>query len=278
MKKIALLIFLFACSIILTGSYFPSNTMFTYRSAGGYLALDVDAYFILAWNSPITTEQDLTNPTNHNHDATYQGTMTTSDQIPIGLVWALDMDGNDDHLTISDNFELTFNDAGGPAGFTINAWVQMIAHTDSQMILAKWGSQHEEWALLIDEDEYLSMILLDDSVPEYESMQSDVALTTDTWYMVTAVYDGAGGAAASAGITLYVDGAPVAGTATDSGGGYVGMENLGSVVYVGANADANAAVINHWQGDLGMITLSPTELTADQVWELYIRTRGYYNQ
>ena len=33
-----------------------------------------------------------------------------------------------------------------------------------------------------------------------------------------------------------------------------------------------------WDGDIGIVTMSPTELTADQVWQLYISTRGYYNE
>ena len=86
-----------------------------------------------------------------------------------------------------------------------------------------------------------------------------------------------GGATASAGIILYVDGASVAGTATDSGS-YTAMEDKGGLIYVGGNEGGNGAIDNVWTGDLGAVNMSPTELTADQVWELYIRTRGRYNQ
>ena len=254
------------------------NDMFSYQLAGDVLNLDPAAHLILAWVSPITTEQDLSP---HDHDMTYVGTMTTADQIPVGLVWALDMDGINDALYKPDHNDFSFDDAGGANGFTVNAWVQVVAAADSQMILSKYeltgGATVEEWAFFIDEDEYLSLMLCDDSVPAYESMQSDVALTTATWYMVTAVYDGAGGGNASAGITLYVNGASVAGTATDSGT-YIGMENLSAQIRVGANKNGVATNSEFWTGNIGSIYQSVTQLTSDQVWEFYLRTRGYYNQ
>ena len=253
--------------------------MFSYQLAGDVLALDIAAHLILAWVNVSTTEQNLSP---HNYDAVYTGNMTTTDQISKGLVWALDLDGVNDLSWLADQAEFSFDDTGGPNGFTMNAWIQVVAHTDSQMILAKYdltdGATTEEWAFFIDEDEYLSMMLLDDSVPDYESMQSDVALTTATWYMVTAVYDGAGGVNASAGITLYVDGVAVAATATDGAGNYVGMEDLSGVVRIGGSENGSGSNDNFWQGDIGIVSQSVTQLTADQVWELYIRTRGYYNQ
>ena len=254
------------------------NDMFTYQLASTALALDADIHLLLAWITPITTEMDLSP---HNHDMTYVGTMTADDQIDQGLVYALDMDGVDDGGTITDHTDFFFDDAGGANGFTTNAWVYVVAGTDSQMILAKYdltaGNTAEEWAFFIDEDEYLSMMICDDSEPSYESMQSDAALTTATWYMVTAVYDGAGGGSASAGITLYVDGVAVAATAVDNGS-YTGMENLAALVYVSGNEDGDGNIDNVWTGDLGDISQSVTQLTSDEVWELYVRTRGYYNQ
>ncbi len=254
------------------------NDMFSYQMAGDVFNLDPATHLLLAWTTPATTEQDLSP---HNHDMTYVGTMTTDDQIPVGLVWMLDMDGTDDAGTIADHNDFFFDDASSANGFTVNAWVLVTAAADTQMVLSQYdltdGNTAEVWAFFIDEDEYLSMMLIDDSAPAHESMQSDAALVTATKYMITAVYDGAGGASASAGITLYVDGVAVAATATDSGS-YTGMENLTTLVRVGASENGDGDADNLWTGDLGKVSQSVTQFTADQVWELYLRTRGYYNQ
>lgn len=269
------------CDLHVDDVYFDGNIndQFAYQCAGDIFNIATNSVLILGWISPATTEQDLSP---HNHDATYQGTMTTADQIAKGLVWKLDFDATDDYLSVIDHADFTFDDAGAARGFTMGGWIEVVATATNQVILSKWDEHTDgdpelrEWKLWIDAAEKLNLRLADESVYAYEGVITDDALSVG-WHLVSAVYNGVGGVGASAGIAIYVDGVSVAVTLVDNGV-YAGMEDLATIVMVGAHKATDNTVDDFFQGDLGHIFITTDQLTADESWELYLRTRGYYNE
>lgn len=248
-----------------------------YMCAGDLLSIDPDLCLLFAWITPATTEQDLSP---HNHDGTYQGSMTTGDQIHKGLVWALDMDASDDYVSVADHADFSFDDAGGPNGFTMGGWVQVVNTGGNQIILSKWdettGTEAREWQLYFTSTEALRIQLSDESIDKRPYRTSDDPISTG-WRFVIGVYDGGGGATAANGITLYVDGVVEPSTATNDIN-YVGMEDLGHAVWVSGRESSLGALEFPFAGDMGHVFITTTQWTADQVWEAYIRTRGYYNE
>jgi hypothetical protein len=78
-------------------------------------------------------------------------------------------------------------------------------------------------------------------------------------------------------VTIYVDGAVAASTATNDGS-YVGMEDTASLVWVGAAQSTAGAAENYWKDDMGAIFMTTDQLTAAQIHQLYLQVRGYMGQ
>ncbi|GAH71733.1 unnamed protein product, partial [marine sediment metagenome] len=49
-------------------------------------------------------------------------------------------------------------------------------------------------------------------------------------------------------------------------------------VFLGAIEGTGGTNVDHWQGDMGHQFITTDQLTADEAWELFLRTRGYYNE
>ena len=174
------------------------------------------------------------------------------------------------YLTTPDTDDMSFDDSGTNP-FSIGAWVEVVAGATNQTILGKWNSSNLEYLFHIGVDEKLWIGLYDQSVSKNPSCLSDAALS-EGWHHIVMVYDSTGGATAADGITFYVDGVAVASTATNDAS-YVAMENLAATPMIGKQQTSTA----YFQGDLGRLFVTAEELSAAQVWQLYSKTRGYYN-
>ena len=252
------------------------NDMASYKLAGDILSIgDLNDSLILAWVTPATTETDLSP---NGNDATYQGSMTTDDQIAKGEVWTLDLDGSDDYLSVSDSADFTFDDAGGANGFTVGAWVQVVNAAAAQTIISKWdettSSELREWRLFLNSSEVLTFAIYDESANVQCFRYSDAAISVG-WHLIEVVYSGAGGATAANGITFYVDGSAISSTASNDGS-YVGMEDTATDVFVGAITGTGGTTSEFMTGDIGVPFMTTDQFSADEIWESYLKTRGYY--
>ena len=255
----------------------PWNDQRSYQLAGvAYDIGDLSDLCIYAWLTPATSEEDLTS---NSHTATYH-TMTTADQINKGMVWSLDFDGTDDYLSIADHGDFSFDDAAGANGFTIYGWIEVVASAGSQSILSKWdittGTELREWFLRIDGDEKLSLEIFDESANVGCSRLTDAALSVG-WHFIEVVYNGAGGATAGAGITIYLDGGLVASTATNDGS-YVGMEDTASSVFIGAFTTTTGNPSGFYTGDMGLLGMCVDQYTQNEAGMAYLKQRGSYNE
>ena len=246
-----------------------NSTQFTYLLAGQFLDVLTDPKLLLGWLTPSDagTEQDLSPA---NHDATYvdASDWTTSDQLHKGFVWSLDFDGTDDYLSLGDHADFTFGNSLVDVPFSVGGWVEVVGGTDYQQIIGKWDT---EWFLGLNSTEKINIWLKDESVAKYIHRDSDSIISAG-WHFIVATYDGTGGATAMNGVTIYVDGVSVASTAFNDVG-YVAMEDTATALTIGAAVTGGPF---YFQGDMGMVFITKEQLTANDIWKTYVKTRGYY--
>ena len=179
-------------------------------------------------------------------------------------------DGTDDKVTVSDSNLFSFGDGTADSSFTISTWVYSSggATINKYLLNKDDGSSNSEWQL------YLrypgsgtatdpSFCMNDESSGGYECRSSSADLSSNTWYHVLVTYDGRGGASASDGLRIYVNGARSDDT-TLGGGSYVAMENLtAGVTMADYGSDAQNWDFNGRLDDVRIYNraLSPTEVS-----------------
>jgi len=152
-----------------------------------------------------------------------------------GIIPVIDFNGTDEEADSPDIAYFSVDDSGN-AGFSVGAWINVTNTASRRTILSKHrGSSTtlREWFLGLDSDDDFELRLTDESAGVQCVRLSDVVATHGVWTFLVATYDGTGGSTAANGITLYVDGAVRASTATNNGS-YVAMENLACLVMVGS--------------------------------------------
>ncbi len=168
-------------------------------------------------------------------------------------------------------------DDSGDAGFSVGAWVNVTNTASARHILTKYdnGEVIQEWQLSINASDGLRFLCRDDSAGLTVNRASDSAIAQGSWVFVTATYDGTGGTTAMNGVTLYMNGAAVASTATNNGS-YGAMENGTSVVAIGG-ISTGSTLAEPFVGSIAGGPLGPWFvthdaagiITADEVLRLY---------
>ena len=183
-----------------------------------------------------------------------------------GIIPVVSFNGTDEEFDTPDAAALSFDDSGAnPVSFIF--WVNADASASDRYLVSKdVVANNREYFVSIVNDETVRFTAIDDSADAVVSRITDDAITTGAWHQLAITYNSAGGAAAMNGVTIYVDGAPVASTATNNGS-YVAMEDLTSVVTF--NARSAAPVDKHYPGKcaggpLGYAIVG-AELTADVI-------------
>ena len=208
--------------------------------------------------------------------SSHDGTSTVSDTTDIsetGIIsTCFNFAGSESVIITVADSELSFGDGSDDVDFTVAAWVFVTPATDPQTILSKWSDSTTtwEWNFRVQDDEKLGFILSDSDVTGFVWKTSDAILTSG-WHFLTATYenDKSGSTDATAGtrVTLYVDGAAVAGTAGSSGGTYVAMEDTAEKVVIGA-ADS-ASPTQFFEDKIDNVMLFNAVLTPANISALY---------
>lgn len=238
----------------------------------------------LSWQTPATTE---TSPTINSAVATYNGTMTASDQVDLGLGFTLDFDGSDDNLSIPDSDDFSFGDGSTDTPVTLFALVQPTDTSTNRGIISRrdatTGSEKVEWLLYFDTGEKLIYRTYDQSVSitTYGQRQSDSgAIWLNGPHLATVTYDGTGGANPLSGTNavIYKNGVAIASSAVTSGGTYVATENKATPTYIGCFQDTTGSCVNPYVGPMGIVgIIKGKELSADEVWQLWTLIKSYYD-
>ncbi len=261
----------------LTGAIITDQN--AYHVAGRIIGLCANTQLAFNWITPATTEQSLSRL---NYDATYNNFATT-DVITYGSTWVLSFyDGKNENLTVPDQAALSVADGGAGNNLTIVAWISVVASDSVQTVISKWdetsGAEAREWKLTLTAAERLTLDLYDESANNGVVCATNAALSAG-WHFICITYDGTGGANAfdEANVVMYVDGVGVTDDETNNAD-YVAMENLTTVVCIGANENGAGVNHQHWQGDMGAIAFTINEPASTVVWQLYAGTRGFYTE
>lgn len=176
-----------------------------------------------------------------------------------GLVPVVTFNGTDEEADTPDAAFWSVDDSGD-AGFSAGFWVNVADTAASRVLLAKWETtgSAKEWNYRIAADDTLELTLRDESAAAQITRTSDATMAMARWIFVVATYDGAGGASAMDGATLYVDGVVVASTAVNNGS-YVAMEDDVAAVELG-KFDGDSG---HFNGKMAGGPLGPWFVTHD---------------
>lgn len=179
---------------------------------------------------------------------------------------ALDLDGTDDYVSISDSSSISFGDGSTDKPFSITAWIKMDDATDFQFISKVPASgvlSNLEWALGVGATDRLGVRLYDNSALAYIGKYTNATLTAyeGQWIHVTMTYDGS---ESGNGIGLYINGQEIAGT-SESAGSYAGMENTSSDLRIGAIFPSDATYKKFANGQVDDIRIFNYKLTAEQI-------------
>ena len=182
-----------------------------------------------------------------------------------GIIPILEFNDTDEEADCPDADYWTRGDGSNDSPFSVGAWVNL-SGAENGSLFGKWISgANAEWQFMFDGGRP-RLQLHDSSVDKHSYRTADAAITTGAWYHAIVTYDGTGGATAANGITVYVDGAPVASTTTNDAA-YVAMENTATLMQL-------ADVSGSWWG--GKVAGGPLgkffthkELSADEALRLY---------
>ena len=214
---------------------------------------------------------NLTVPTIGDEAATftYSKDVTTWDVPPTfrGITPVLTFDGVDEQADTPDA-AFWSRDDGSNEAMSLGVWINPSDITSVELF-AKWAATDYEWIFRTPSSGKLRFQTWDTANGVGTIRESNVALTADVWQFLVVTYDGSGGATAGNGMTLYVNGAVRASTATNNGS-YVKMVNGTEKPTIGTNSDSASGFYTGAMagGPFGPFFVG-AELTADAIKRLY---------
>jgi hypothetical protein len=202
--------------------------------------------------------------------------------IPTGRVLAplstkaVQFDGTDDIVTVTDDDAFSPTDGATDTPFSISAWVYVgdIA-SDNGPFVTKSNNT------LLDRNEYifkhangvLQFFIYDSAATAQgdaiRALASASSLSSATWHHVVATYDGSG---SQNGMNLYTDGSSTA-SAKSQAGTYVRLRNTTTPLTFGSTEDG-ANVNRRFEDYLADICYFNKELSAAEVLEIFNGTAG----
>ena len=186
-----------------------------------------------------------------------------------GIVPVIELNGTDEEADTPDAAYWSRGDGSSDSAVSMGFWVNLDTLTSTPRLFDRYAGG-AEWRYLVLSTGELRFQTRDNSAGiEVKRESSAGAIATGQWYFLVATYDGAGGATAMDGATLYRDGAVLASTATNNGS-YVAMENGTGVTKLGQEADGAGGELDGRiaGGPLGPF-FTQKELTADEIRALY---------
>ena len=201
----------------------------------------------------------------HTHINTPNGRIS-----PLGRGASLAFNGTTDYLSTPDTADLTFIETATMSGFAVMNVVDTAANRD---IFSKSTTSNTEyiWSSANGTD-FPTFFAQDDSVAITVQRNANATLTHAVWCTQGFSYDGTGGATAMNGVTLFLNGAVNASTATNSGS-YVAMEDKAAAFLIGAQ---NAGATNFMNGSMAMQLLVAANLSAAQHAALNALAKAYF--
>lgn len=231
------------------------------------------AHWTLEENNANTVVNDVVGIVPHNGVASVNtSTLAATGQVGSG---SFDIDGQY-AVDISDHDNFSFGDGATDNAFSVSGWVN-VEDVETGRILSKYdittGSTVREWSLSLQATK-LRFNVWDDSANANEGIETDDNVS-DGWRHLVATYDGTGGASASDGITLYIDGVAITAVTAVDGGTYVAMENTITPVQIGAITGTGGTLDQFINDKIDSVALFNKELTAAEVAQIFAGDFAY---
>jgi hypothetical protein len=188
-----------------------------------------------------------------------------------------------EYYTIADSDTLSFGNSSADTAMSIGIMVNIQDAAGYRQVLGKEdyasGALAKEWGVGIDGNEKIKFSVHDNSTTSQYYIISSSGLAVG-WHFVVFTYDGTGGATPLTGTNgvIYVDGLAVSDAVANVGGTYTAMENLTTTVNYFSYRDG-ASTVTNWTSNngLGFCFISAEELTAVNVWKMWVRVKADYN-
>ena len=172
-----------------------------------------------------------------------------------------------DAVEINDDDALSFDDTSYES-MSIAAWVYVTHTGNHQNIITKNDfANHQEWDLRLDTATKLRFRIFDESSGKYAEIITKWVLPVG-WHFIVATYDSTGGATASSGMNLFVDGNLLTGVNRTTQSGYVAMENKDAKVAIGA-AYLGGGRVGYFADKIDNVLLFSKCLTPAEITALY---------
>lgn len=167
-------------------------------------------------------------------------------------------DGTSDQASTPDTADLTMTEANGLSIVAL-ANVTDTAAARGIFLKGSLAGTAEYWLLINATDTIaLNISIADRSQNPFRT--SNAAITMGAFHLFGASYDGAGGATAANGMTLYEDAAVIASTATNAAG-YTGMTDTATTGLLSTITGGGAS---RMQGAMGFVAVYNANLSAAQ--------------
>lgn len=162
-------------------------------------------------------------------NATMNGSMTTDDWVAGRLGSALEFDGSNDSLSVSDNSNL---DIFGNASMTLQAWIRHPVQTSGQDIILAKTSSAAGYKIIMEADGDITCGVDDDSTwtPDDAATSTAATYDDDLWHHVACIKDGD-----LDDLILFIDGVQITSDTsivtadiTNSNTFYIGIDGDGS--------------------------------------------------
>lgn len=211
----------------------------------------------------------VTDYTRHNNSLTASTTISGTWIGIEGYSSYYNFNGSSHYLYRTNDTDFDFGNSTTDSAFSVVVAINPDSVT-SRFLVGKWDANNaREWRLFLDASGYLTLQLYDESVDKYIGRQDQTALTTGSWKILVATYDGSG---ICAGCKIYIDGVQLD-DADYTNAGYVAMEAVSANLMVGALKNG-AAYSEYYDGKMTWIGIAAKELSADEVWSLTQRLKG----
>ncbi|MGE0057010.1 MAG: LamG-like jellyroll fold domain-containing protein [Dehalococcoidia bacterium] len=228
---------------------------------------DVRRFWLPSSDETTTAADQTRNQATLTHNATVATRLHR-----LGLGYYVDYDGSTNYSTFPDADDLSFGNASADEAFSVVMLVNITNTANNRTLFGKYTTNQREYRAYLATNDTLQFALYDESSDGAENLSSNAAITQDDWILLVLTYDGSED---SDGMKIYVDGLPIAVTATsDVGATYTAMENGTSVLAIGSGTGAASLP---FQGGIAAFALGGAELTADQVWQLRNLFDGYFD-
>lgn len=181
--------------------------------------------------------------------------------------YSLEFGGVDEYVDCGDSDTFSFGNGTTDSAFSISCWVNANGVASGwDGIVSKWdASATKKEYLFYLKDNKLRILLGDSSSGGTIGYEATGTFTLSSWQHIVATYDGS---SVVGGLTLYVNGSPIA-VSDISSGSYTAMENSDQPLWIGNGEDGGGA-LHPFDGLIDEVSIwNGTGLSASQVTDLY---------